>query len=166
MLYKAIFLILVIISTSVFANNYVGFSLGTGKPDKSRGARINYQRNFYTKGIMDFRIDCSYAHWHRHSVDGKNLQVFALGPWLQLGGQGAKKLFFNASVAVAHKSSKQVGTRISGSKWTFQDILGVGVNITNNLALSVNYLHYSNADLATPNPGIEILPLIMVTYRF
>ena len=81
--------------------------------------------------------------------------------------QEAKYTSWISSLVIASKAEKgsSINNR-SGSKWTFQDILGIGVNLTKNLSCSINYLHYSNAKLAKPNPGIEILPLILIIYKF
>jgi hypothetical protein len=97
------------------------------------------------------------------------LEVFALAPVIRanLFYFGKEQFFLEGSVGPAKRSTNQLADRKAGSKWTFQDIIGFGFTMLHQkLDFRIQYTHYSNANLARPNPGTEVIPMLTMSYRF
>jgi lipid A 3-O-deacylase len=165
---------IVAISSPVYAENHsknltqqLGISIGNGKPDSLTSLRIHYRHQLLNKNNLNFSADFSFAHLHSKTHDPNNIDIFAISPVINYSFYEYNSLitYFEFSVGPARKSTKQVGTRCSGSKWTFQDILGIGIK-SKSLDLRITYMHYSNGSLAKPNPGIDIWPMFSIAYQF
>ncbi|MCW3480835.1 acyloxyacyl hydrolase [Neisseriaceae bacterium JH1-16] len=73
--------------------------------------------------------------------------------------------FVELSVGVAVINNTQwSATRDLNTHWQFADRAGIGYALGRH-ELSVNYLHFSNADLSKPNPGGDVANL-RYSYRF
>lgn len=164
----SICLILLLITNNCWGYTKIGLGGGLGKPNSLKGLRLSLSRDLYQWQYLELDIEASIAKWFNNRNDINNLEVFSLGPMFRVPffRNANVNTFFQLSVAGAKKSSRTVGNWQSGSKWTFQDILGLGFTYRNKFSASVSYLHYSNGSLADPNPGIDILPLITFTLLF
>ena len=155
-------------SSSKYTNHGVGFSYGKGKPNKLHGYRFNYRYRALDFRALTVFADVSYARWSTNSSIGKNVHIFAAAPAVRLGAQLPIKsadvtIFIEGSLGIARKSNRYHGDNLTGSLWTFQDIVGFGIAY-NHFDIRIQYLHYSNASLARPNPGIDVKPLLTLTY--
>lgn len=150
------------------AYKQIGIAGGIGSPTNLKGVRINYQQSIRTWDRVSLLFDASYAHWVNNRSNVNNLDVFAIAPFLVWHGGEINEFhpFVHLSIGVAKKSSRVVGNIKCGSKWTFQDILGLGFQINKNVSVQASYMHYSNGSIFPPNPGIDILPMISVLWRF
>ena len=153
---------------SKYTNHAVGFSYGKGKPNKLHGYRFNYRYRALDFRALTLFADVSYARWSTNSSVGRSVHIFAAAPAVRLSAPlpikpADIKIFIEGSLGVARKSNRYHGDNLTGSSWTFQDIVGVGISY-NHFDIRIQYLHYSNASLARPNPGIDIKPLITLTY--
>lgn len=146
----------------------VAISGGAGSPSSMHGYRISAATEVKSWKCIHLDVEASYAKWINNRPDINNLDIFSLGPMLRIEPYQGEKFtpFLQASIAAAKKSSIVVGYSESGSKWTFQDIVGLGIKYHDKFSLSFSYLHYSNGSLAKPNPGIDILPLVTLRFLF
>ena len=78
--------------------------------------------------------------------------------------------YIEATVTPSYISTKTFGYKQQGSHFVFQDTLGFGVEIgdPNHQRMDINYMfiHYSNANLFTPNNGYDIPFVLNVGYLF
>lgn len=148
-------------------------------PERTHGAILTYahtphhwawdnQGTWFNRA--DVAIAGSVAHWRTRSANTiagsrKTLTTAALAPELTLDIHRSQTVtpYFSLSVGPAYISTTIFGDRRLGEHWLFQDIAGLGVRWANWRA-SLNYLHYSNANLATYNAGVDIKWLLRVGY--
>lgn len=148
-------------------------------PEKTHGAILTYahtpnhwawdsQRTWFNRA--DVAIAGSVAHWRTrgpNTIAGNhnNLTTAAIAPELTLDIHRSHSAtpYFSLSVGPAYISTTIFGDRRLGEHWLFQDIAGLGVRWAKWRA-SLNYLHYSNANLCTHNAGVDIKWLLRVGY--
>ena len=156
-------------NSSPYYKNSVGVSYGTGKPKSLSGFRLNYRNTFAHYQQFAFGLETSYARWNVIYDTNKKLEVFSLAPVVRINicPLGKEHCFIEASVGVGKRSTTKLANQQAGSKWNFQDILGFGVTLLQQkLDFRIQYAHYSNAGLARPNPGIEVIPMLTLSYNF
>ena len=80
----------------------------------------------------------------------------------------ASQPYLEGSVGLAALSNMRLGHRHLGAHWSFQDLIGAGVRFGDNYQydLSYHYLHYSNANIAKPNNGVDVKMLFSFAYHF
>ena len=118
-----------------------------------------------------FSISGHIAHWDSRASatlsDAKNhLTTLAITPnFIAILHQGkTARPYALVSVGPAYLSTVKFASQHLGSHFNFQDTLGLGVEIGKRWDLSLNYLHYSNAGLASHNQ-FDIHYLLRVGYR-
>lgn len=116
-----------------------------------------------------FSITGSLGHWYTTAPENKNLTTAAASLALRLypvpSDETYYPFYFLASFGPAYLSSRQYGENTQGSHWAIQSNLGIGEEFDSfdvNLRLS----HFSNAGLAKPNEGFNVLYLLSVGYLF
>jgi hypothetical protein len=50
-----------------------------------------------------------------------------------------------------------IGQKDMGSKFQFEDRLGLRMQLTEGLAVSLRYMHYSNGGITESNPGLDFI---------
>ena len=154
---------------SIYYKHSLGASAGKGKPHSLSGFRFHYRNTPIQCSWFEFGLEASYARWNVKYFTNNRLEVFALAPVIRanLFSFGQEQFFLEGSVGPAKRSTKQLADRRAGSKWTFQDIIGFGFTVLRQkLDFRIQYTHYSNANLARPNPGTEVIPMLTLSYRF
>ncbi len=68
--------------------------------------------------------------------------------------------FLEAGIGAALFTSQRVGDRNLGSPAHFEDRFGAGLHLGASDVLMLRVIHYSNAGLSRPNPGIESWSLV------
>ena len=69
------------------------------------------------------------------------------------------------SAGPAYLTNQRLGTNTQGSHLAIQTNLGLGIEFK-NIDLNLRLVHYSNAGLASPNQGFNILYLLSIGYLF
>ena len=168
---------------TVFANQWqvAAASDNNGNPEKVRGAIAGYEH--IPKGwrvqrvntwLPEYRFSISghIAHWDsraRSTLTGakNHLTTLALTPnFVAVLHQGKNvRPYALVSVGPAYLSTVKFASQHLGSHFNFQDTLGLGVELDQHWDVSLNYLHYSNASLASRNQGVDVHYLLRVGYR-
>lgn len=163
-------------STAIYAGRYpawygVTASAGYGAPQSLRGWRtsLQWQPEKLNQQVFAFYFDLSLAHWWVDYPTNKNITIMALAPVFRL--YLARKYvspYFEGSVGPAYMTKTTLGTRDLGSHWTFQDLVGFGASFgyRQQFDASIRLLHYSNANLAPKNSGIDVWLLATIGYHF
>lgn len=105
------------------------------------------------------------SHWSAQAIGGGRQSLTQLGlvPVLRLRfDQGRSNWFVEGGIGVTwmdktyHTPDKQFST-----VGNFHDMLGIGRSFGANREreLSLRYVHFSNADIKKPNPGVDFLQL-------
>lgn len=168
MLKKIISLAVLACATTASANHSAGLSGGIGEPGNLKGLRAHYRYNFFDYYPFNFYLDASIANWSIDSDFDSNVTIFALAPVIRANViyPHGYNFFLELSIGPSYKSTRYVGNIKTGSNFNFQDILGVGTVIRDKFSISLNYVHYSNASLAKPNTGIDVSPMLSLSYHF
>jgi len=112
-------------------------------------------------------LNAALGQWHTTAPVNKNLTTAALALALRFypGLEIDYPAYFLASVGPAYLSSKRFGNNKQGSNLAFQINGGLGVEF-NNIDVNLRLTHYSNAYLARPNNGYNILYILSIGYLF
>jgi hypothetical protein len=162
-----------------FTTNALGYGFNTavkpifwqGDVRVDRGVTFHYQRNlFHTRKIFSLDWGASLAY-KRSDLERDRflaLSVFPLFRFTLYRGRAAD-LYVGYSLAGPTFISKTVidGRRV-GKRFTFQDLLGVGIYAgrTRRYNAELRIGHYSNGNLIPPNPGIKVPLTFNVGYTF
>lgn len=147
-------------------NHQLGLSYGQGKPNNLSGYRLNYRNLLIHNDHIKIFGDLSYARWRTDVASADKIYITAIAPVLRITipFSDPVQFFLEGSIGPARKSTKQIGEKCSGSKWTFQDAIGLGFKFFHRFDVRIQYLHYSNGGISPPNPGIDLEPLITLSY--
>ncbi len=171
MFFRKLLLLMCLVSSS-FAFDGITAGFGNGEPDKLRGFRAGLQWHWQPWWDGDwFSIqplwELTVAQWKPQSqtaVARQNLRTLSLAPSVQVFLKPLEGFspFLEASIGVAALSHDRLGRRDLGAHWAFQDKFGAGIafGAHQQFQLGAYYLHYSNANMAKPNQGIDLKPLV------
>ena len=157
-----------------FTLGYYNNSLAGARPvEKSaaavdRGAILMYDQEFFRYG-EHFSINggLSYSYWQRK---GEYLFDAAIYPqlrfWLYMDSRFSPYLLL--SVGPSGMSTSNFAGDQLGSKFAFQDILGICTRVGGQKAVDFcgKFQHYSNAGLGMPNHGFDVPLLFSLGYNF
>lgn len=151
-------------------------------PGFVRGAMISYtheppmwawaaERAWLNK--IQLGLGAHAATWHSDSNNKRSakakfdLHTAAITPTATIMLYQGKHIqpYATASIGPAYLSTIQFASSHLGSHVLFQDLVGIGTRLGPHWDASVNYLHYSNAGLASHNAGCDIHWLIGIGYR-
>lgn len=132
---------------------------------------LQYQRNlFHTRKVFSIDMGASVSRW-RSSLDGQTFLTASFYPLLRFTLLRRRPADVYASWSVAgpsYISHDVIDGRDTGSHFTFQDFMGMGVFFGPrrqfNLELGIN--HYSNGNILTENAGVKIPLTLKVGYGF
>jgi lipid A 3-O-deacylase len=173
---KKILLAIMIISSSFALLNAkdlkeyidgITLSIGQSKDDIDI-YRLGLRKDFNSKWLVSkngylsgyYELSANYWKWKSESNFGIALSpVFAY--YLDFGDF---KPYVEAGIGVSYWSKNHIKTRNLGSRYHFEDRIGVGIRYK-NFDFSFRYMHYSNAGLKDPNMGIDIF-IGSVSYKF
>lgn len=113
-------------------------------------------------------LNGSVGRWHTTAPVNKNLNSVALS--LALRGYIYKinnlhPVYLLGSAGPAYISHKKFGFNTQAKNLTIQTNLGLGMEV-HNFDINLRLEHFSNAYLARPNEGFNILFLLSVGYLF
>jgi lipid A 3-O-deacylase len=127
-----------------------------------RDSQVNVLEN--STGWLSGYYEGSVSYWHKEEDHVFN---FALSPvFVYYFGKPdwTVQPYVEAGIGVSAISETKIADRDMSTGFQFEDRVGVGLRTT-DLDLSLRYMHYSNASIAAPNDGIDII-IVTVGYRF
>lgn len=113
-------------------------------------------------------INGSIGQWRTNAPENKNLTTGALALSLRFYPFDVRPgypAYLFGSVGPAYISSKEFGVNSQAENFTIQTVLGLGVE-AHQYDFNLRAVHYSNADLALPNDGYNILFVFSIGYLF
>lgn len=126
-----------------------------------RGIAVHYDQNvFHTRKIFALDVGTSASDWRtRQSREGFfTLSVYPLFRFLPV-----RTKRFDVDVCYSLAGPTYISTRLAdgrdlGSRFTFQDFMGVGVLVgkARTVALGVKINHYSNGNVFPENAGVMV----------
>jgi lipid A 3-O-deacylase len=110
--------------------------------------------------------EASYNYFHHFSANtahNRHLHIWAISPVFVLRSPAWRtwQPYVELAIGAAYFSDKNIAGRVTGSHYQFEDRAAFGVRFgpQQQYDLNLRVLHYSNADLADPNPGYDLLML-------
>ncbi|MBL7742245.1 MAG: acyloxyacyl hydrolase [Chitinophagaceae bacterium] len=132
-----------------------------GDAQVKSGISLQYQHNiFHGRGV--FSLDWgATAGWWKSDIQEENFVTFALFPVFRFTIIRVKTadLYFNYSLGgPAFISRTLIDGHDTGKKFTFQDIMGIGVFAGRERQLNAEFriVHYSNGNIFPHNDGVKI----------
>jgi hypothetical protein len=151
-------------------------------PDQTTGAMISYlheptawqwaaTRPWLNR--LQLGLGASVATWHSDSPNirsakaKKDLHTFAINPTIIATLYQGKQIqpYAIGSIGPAYLSTTQFASQHLGGHVNFQDLAGLGARFGSHWDASINYLHYSNASLASHNQGVDIHWMASIAYH-
>jgi len=132
---------------------------------------VQYQRNvFHTKKVFALDIGASVAQW-KSSKNGEAFRTLSAYPLLRFTVLRSKPADLYVSYSVAgpsYISRDVIDGQDTGSRFTFQDFMGVGMFIGEQKRINaeININHYSNGNILSENAGVKIPLTFKVGYAF
>ncbi|XPV70093.1 MAG: acyloxyacyl hydrolase [Halarcobacter sp.] len=96
---------------------------------------------------------------------GKQDDMFIISAQPMASYDLTKNLYFEAGAGIAHFTKEQLDKKRFGMNFQFKESVGFGYRFSDILEATLKYNHYSNADLAGSNAGLDFVAL-RVIYRF
>jgi len=166
-----------------YATNALGFGVNNflsktvpvfwgGKVEVERSVfTVQYQRNvFHTRKVFALDMGASVSQW-RSAGNGERFRTLSVYPVLRFNLLRRKPadLYLSYSVAGPSYISRDViDGRDTGSSFTFQDFMGLGVYLGQRRRINaeVGINHYSNGNILTENAGVKIPLTLKIGYAF
>ncbi|MBW8183052.1 acyloxyacyl hydrolase [Shewanella nanhaiensis] len=115
---------------------------------------IEMDDNFLSRNNIDFNVEFAYHHWDDFLSSSKN--GGSITPSLRYQIEfDYLSLYVELGIGATYLSSPYYGDRDMGSHWQFEDKLGAGVVLFKHHQLGFSFIHYSNANLAQKNDGLN-----------
>ncbi len=98
-------------------------------------------------------------------IKGKNYVSIALSPVLAIYIKNKNFMpYFVLGIGGSLWSSTHIGNKNISTHFQFEDRIGMGIKMK-NFNFEIKYIHYSNAGIKDPNPGIDTF-FTSITYKF
>ena len=137
----------------------------------ARGATVRYQRNvFHTRSRLALDAGVSASLFKSNAV-GENflaVSVYPLVRWTFLRTRAADAFVSYSIAGPSFLSKRFIDSDDTGSRFSFQDILGIGMFLSKSRSLFVqlDISHYSNGNIFSKNPGVKIPATITLGHGF
>lgn len=122
----------------------------------------------YHSPMTFWSLNGSLGQWYSSAPENKNLTTVAAALALRfypLTTAETYPVYLLASAGPAYLSTRHFGTNVQGSNLAFQLNGGLGMEYK-HFDANLRMVHYSNAGLANPNEGYNILYLLSLGYLF
>lgn len=172
-----LFILLALLSTpflSAFAwNNSIEFGYGRSHdPNHTKYYNSGYLLSgdfypIYRSSWTFWSVNASLGHWYTTTPQNKNLTTGAVSLALRVYpfNISSYPAYLLGSLGPALMSNRKFGNNTQGSNFTLQTNLGLGIEFC-SFDLNLRLEHFSNANLAKPNQGFNILYLLSIGYLF
>ncbi|MPY23447.1 acyloxyacyl hydrolase [Shewanella psychropiezotolerans] len=165
-----VFIFLVLLSANSLSDSGITYTQGEINPrwdgwqesHSGTAYRLAYVHNFemddnfLTKHNIDFNLEFAYHHWQDFLYSDKN--GGSVTPILKYQLHFDQlTLFLEAGIGVTYINSQFYADRDMGSKWQFEDKLGVGVILFKHHQIGFSFIHYSNANFSNTNDGLNAI---------
>ena len=132
---------------------------------------VQYHRNvFYTKRVFALDFGVSYAQWKSklNKESFHTLSVFPVMRFTLLRSKPADLYVLYSVAGPSYISRTVIDDLDTGSHFTFQDFMGVGVFIGERRQINaeINLNHYSNGNIQTENAGVKVPLTFKLGYGF
>lgn len=156
---KTMVFVFFVISLCIQAEESFSIDVGKSTDDISIyrvGIQHDISKWLKSKSIpLSGYVESSVNYW---KSSGDEIYAVAVSPVFMLFTckQCEYAFYLEVGVGLSFISQEVIDTRNMSSHFQFEDRIGFGLKV-NNIDYHLRYMHYSNAGLAQPNDGIDIL---------
>ncbi|WP_395341610.1 acyloxyacyl hydrolase [Ningiella sp. W23] len=155
---------------SPFSRSEISLSVAEGKsrwdfPNRgqlnSTAFRLAYvyttdmQWQFGEDSTLRLELEAGAHHWKDPWLDEDKTGVFVNPMWRYYFTAFTQRLYFGAGIGLAYSNDDELIDRKLGSRFLFEDRLEAGIVLAKRHRVSVSVNHYSNANLADINHGVN-----------
>lgn len=135
------------------------------------GMSLQYQRNiFHGRKLFSFDWGSSIAFWktERTKQDFFTASVFPVFRFTLVHAELIDFYFIYSAAGLAYISNVILDNKNTGKHFTFQDFMGIGLfaGKKKHLNAEIKIQHYSNGNIFTANPGLQIPLTFGAGYSF
>jgi opacity protein-like surface antigen len=137
----------------------------------AKGLALQYQQNVYHgHKLFSFDLGSSISTWQSkdQKVNFFTLSVFPVFRFTLLHTKPVDFYFDYSAAGLTYISSVVIDNKNSGKHFTFQDYMGIGFfsGKKRQVTTGVKIQHYSNGNIFTANPGLQIPLTFYAGYNF
>lgn len=142
-----------------------------GDVEVRSGATLHYHRNiFHAKKVFSFDWGVSAGVWQTRNLR-ENFFTLSAFPVLRFNvvhTKNADGYFFYSIAGPTFISKKTLDSELTGRRFTFQDILGIGsfIGKSRKVNAEINIGHFSNGNIYPYNGGIKLPLTFCLGYTF
>jgi opacity protein-like surface antigen len=166
-----------------YTSNFAGYSVNrffgegavpvfwTGDIRIRKGFAVQYQQNiFHGRKLFSLDWGSSISLW-QSETDKQNfftLSVFPVFRFVLLHTKPFDFYFDYSAAGPSYISKVDIDNKNSGKHFTFQDFMGIGIfaGKQRQFTTGVKIQHYSNGNIFTANPGLQIPLTFNAGYNF
>jgi hypothetical protein len=143
----------------------------TGDVRIKNGISIQYQRNFF-HGRKIFSVDwgSSFSFWKTEKNNDQFItwSVFPVFRFTLLHSNPFDFYFNYSAAGPTYISKVVIDDKNTGKHFTFQDFMGIGIfaGKKRNINAEIKIQHYSNGNIFTANPGLQVPLTFNAVYTF
>jgi len=157
-----------VLSLSADAANRLTISAGLGSEDAT-SIRASWQHDLAYRwmqsptGHLELRWDLAFLQLRTSPQHLEALSTSPVISYLFYLKDRSYHPYLEGGVGAAYVSEKRFGDRELGSRWLFEDRIGVGIRFEGGHDVNLCFLHHSNANLADDNDGLNVY---LLSYGF
>lgn len=148
------------------------FHLGAAySTDQLRGFRVGYRTETLAPAWLDWigaptlALEGALNQWQNSNDTADNITAFTVSPilsWRLI--DSARPLFLEAGIGGSYIGQTRIGDRRLSTRFQFEDRVGISwqYSAESQARVSLQYTHYSNADIEQPNDGLDFFSIYWV----
>jgi lipid A 3-O-deacylase len=161
------FLVAMLLAQPLMAGTNTFFFSGGGSWDADGMVRLSYARDldfyFWSSELGHFipGVEAGGGLWFSSDKTAVHADISPMLRYVFHQTVGKVTPFIEGGIGAAYSSYEHFAGRKLGSHFQFRDVLGLGITFgqSEQYSLHARYIHYSNADLADENDGIDFFVL-------
>lgn len=156
-------------TTSTYAAEiHVGAAYST---DQLRGVRFGYRTDAKHYEWLDWAGSPTLAfegalnQWQNSNDTSDNIFAVTLSPIVRWQlTESPQPLFLDAGIGASYIDQTRIGNRRLSTRFQFEDRIGLSwrYSADSDGRISLQYTHYSNADIEQPNDGLDFFSIYWV----
>lgn len=116
----------------------------------------DYAWQFYTNQKLKLEIEAGAHHWQDAFLEEDKTGVYVTPMWRYYFGESAYQPYIGFGIGLSYTNDDEFMDRKLGSRFLFEDRFEAGLILFKDHRLSLSINHYSNADIADINHGVNV----------
>lgn len=156
---KTFFIFLLLLSIANNVNAFDKFSLEYGRKNHIDITGISLIKDFDYKILDNTNLSLEFTTEY---IKGKQDELFIISVQPLITYDINEKIYFEAGLGIAHFTEENLDKKKFGMNFQFKESIGFAYRINKTIETKIKYNHYSNADLASSNSGLDFVGLSLI----